>query len=310
MKLTNYIKEDLRTRILAGNGLPQSLSLAGLAAFYRVSPMPVRRAVAVLIDEDLLAKGEGGRLAVNPAKLGSGRAAGGGAAPSVGVAPPTDWAKQISDEVIRRSLRGESAHLKLEATATRLGIGRTLVHGIFQRLAGAGLLEHAPRRGWSIRPFRQADLGAYLDVREKLEVHALELARPHLVAADLRELIELNRPGAGARPRRLDNSLHQYWVARSQNRYIRDFFERNGPYFAALLDYAVIGEPLLSELMAQHREILEALLRHRLEQARRALSHDILRLGPILLDTIRRIEAGPAAGDTPGAAAATTGGGE
>jgi DNA-binding GntR family transcriptional regulator len=293
MRITAYIRNDLRARVRSGAGLPDKLTLAGLSDFYRVSPMPVRAAVAGLIDEGYFQKQENGRLAVNPAKLG---AAPDGAA-EARAEPPTDWQRVLRDDVIRRSLRGQAVPLRIAATAERLGIGRTLVHSIFHRLAGAGLLEHAPRRGWRVRPFRQADLDAYQEVRELLELRALELAAPRLEPAALRELLEQNVPGRGRRPTRFDNGLHRYWVERSQNRYIADFFDRHGAYFAALLDYAALGEPLLSELAGQHRAILEALLHKKWRQARECLVRDIRRLRPILKDTIRRL--GAEGGDSP-----------
>jgi DNA-binding GntR family transcriptional regulator len=188
-------------------------------------------------------------------------------------------------------LRGQSVPLQIEATAEGYGISRTLVHMSFHRLAGAGLLEHVPRRGWLVRPFREADLDAYLDVRQRLELRALELAAHRLDPAGLKQLLDRNRPRTGREPTRFDNSLHRYWVEHSGNRYIQDFFDRHGAYFAALLDYAVIGEPLLSELASQHRTILQALLRKQWRQARAALAHDIRRLRPILKDTIQRLEA-------------------
>jgi DNA-binding GntR family transcriptional regulator len=286
MRITSYITNDLRARIRSGATLPSKLTLTGLSDFYRVSPMPVRTAVARLIHEGYFHKQENGRFAVNPAKLSAGPDGAAGHAE-----PPPDWHKVFRDDVIRRSLRGQAVQLKIAATAERFGIGRTLVHSIFHRLAGAGLLEHVPRRGWLVRPFREADLDAYLEVREVLEFRALDLAAGRLEPAGLRELLEHNVPGDGRRPTRFDNGLHRYWVDRAGNRYIQDFFDRHGAYFAALLDYAAIGEPLLSEMACQHRAILDALLRKKWRQARDALAHDIRRLRPILKDTIQRLEA-------------------
>ena len=71
---------------------------------------------------------------------------------------------------------------------------------------------------------------------------------------------------------------------------VEDFFDRHGAYYAALLDYAAIGEPLLGEMAAQPRAILEALLAKKGAQARAALAYDIRRLRPILRETIRSLE--------------------
>src|SRR5262245_17204036 len=276
MTLSNYIENDLRQRLRAG-APPCKLTLAGLSGFYRVSPMPVRQAVRALVDERLLHQGENGRLEVNGAPPRAKRARGRAAT----IEPPRDWARVIAADVIRTSLCGRAEPLRLAATADRYGIGRTLVHRVFHRLAGAGLIDHIPRCGWRVHPFREADLDAYLEVRELLELRAVDLARPRLEAAALERLLDRNRPGNGKRPTRFDNSLHRYWIDQSGNRYIRGFFDRYGAYFAALLDHAAIGEPLLGELAAQHREILEAMLRKQWRRARETLVRDIRRLRPI-----------------------------
>src|SRR5262249_25943813 len=122
MRITTYIENDLRARIRADASLPDKLTLTGLSDFYRVSLMPVRTAVAHLIDEGYFSKQANGRFAVNKEKLGAEPDGGS----QVGAVPPTDWHKVLRDEVIRRSLRGQSVPLRLEATAERYGISRTL----------------------------------------------------------------------------------------------------------------------------------------------------------------------------------------
>jgi DNA-binding GntR family transcriptional regulator len=190
--------------------------------------------------------------------------------------------------LLERSLRGDDAPLRIVACAERHGISHSLLHTIFHRLAGVGLIEHAPRKGWNVRPFRQRDLDAYVDVREALERLALETARERLEAERLRALLASNRAGgvAGA----IDNSLHAYWVERSGNRYIQDFFQRHQPYYDLLLEHAVVKRQHIELSKASHRGILEALLRRDWPAAYAELARDIRRLSPLLQETIRRLE--------------------
>ncbi|MBL8795670.1 MAG: GntR family transcriptional regulator [Planctomycetia bacterium] len=290
MSITHYIQEDLRARIRAGAELPGKLTLAGLSEFYKVSMMPVRLAVAELVREHLLLREDNGRLTVNPQQVGEQTAKS-----FAGPPPPPDWYEVIADEVVRRSLRGQASHLKIADVAEQHGIGRSSVHTIFHRLAGLGMLEHVPRCGWQVRPFREEDLDAYLEVRELLELRALELAAPRLVMADLEELLERNRPGDAGSPTQLDNSLHSYWIERSRNRYIQDFFERQGAYYTALYAHAAVGADLVATLAEQHRAILQPLLKKKLRQAQTALAADIRSLRSILKDAIRRLEEGSTA---------------
>jgi DNA-binding GntR family transcriptional regulator len=287
MNISTYIQNDLSARIESGVGLPCKPTLTALADFYRVSLMPVRTAVGKLTDQRIFHKDENGRLRINPTKIGTRPAP----SPRSYVPPPTDWAKVVTDDVIVQSLRGRFTQLKLTATAERFGISRTLVHSIFHRLAGEGLLEHVPRCGWRIRPFREADLDAYLEVRAVLELRALELARPRLQASELQLLLDCNKPGFGQSPTRFDNGIHRYWIERSENRYIQDFFDRQGAYYAALFKHMKLDEPLLSELASRHREILMSLLQKNWPLARKALAADIRTPRPILRDTIQRLEA-------------------
>jgi DNA-binding GntR family transcriptional regulator len=286
MSITQYIQDDLRARIRAGADLPDKLTLASLSEFYKVSMMPVRLAVADLVREQLLLREDNGRLAVNPQELGKPSAVRAFAGPQ----PPPDWYEIIAGEVVRLSLRGQGLHLKIADLAEQHGIGRSSVHTIFHRLAGMGMLEHVPRCGWQVRPFREEDLDAYLEVRELLELRALELASPRLVAADLEEFLERNRPGDASSPTQLDNSLHRYWIERSRNRYIQDFFERQGAYYTALYAHAAVGEKLIATLAEQHRAILQPLLKKKLRQAQAALAFDIRSLRSILKEAIRRLE--------------------
>ena len=287
MTIANYIHDDLRGRIQARADLPPKLTLAGLSEYYNVSMMPVRQAVQELVDGGFLQREENGRLTVNARKQGKGKAT------FAQQAPPTDWQQVIAAEVVRLSLRGQTVPLGIAETAERHGIGRTTVHGIFHRLAGLGVLEHIPRCGWQVRPYRPEDLDAYLVIREMLERKALELAAPHLVAADLQDLLKRNRPAGGGEPAQLDNSLHRYWIDRAGNRYIQDFFERHGAYYTILYAHAVRGPALVATLAAQHRAILEHLLGGRLPQAQAALAVDIQSLRSILGDAIRGLEDAP-----------------
>ena len=122
--------------------------------------------------------------------------------------------------------------------------------------------------GWRMHTFDAADLEAYLEAREALELKALELARPRLVGEDLQRMLRGNSPVAGRRER-LDNRLHAYLVEKARNRYLADFFERHGLYYTTLLDHAAPAAQVVAEMARQHRAILRALLAQDWPRARR-----------------------------------------
>ena len=279
MLITTYIKDDLASRLKSGHGLPTQLTIDSLASYYDVSFTPVRTAVAELIDEGLLEKGPNRRLVVRtPADT-----------PHRSVQSPTrpvrpqDPFDIVASDLVQLSLTGKAIYLREEATAEKYDISRSAMRNILHRLAGEGVLDHIPRRGWQLRPFRQDDLQAYIEVREVLELKALELARPKLEDKELQRMLDLNQfpISPGSKPQ-IDESLHQYLIAKAGNAYIRDFFERQGRYYRLLFQWEDHAAEIAIETVRQHREILSALLDRNWSVARKALSNHILNHHPIL----------------------------
>ena len=277
MRMAAYIEEDLKARIHAGAGLPAKLTLETLSRHYGVSFTPVRAAVRKLIRGRFLRKHANGRLEVSPDPPRRARG-------SRGIEAPADRERMLATDALRRSLKGEAVYLREEAAAAKYGIGRTVVRQVFGRLVGTGLLEHVPRKGWRVRPLRGEELDAYLEVRETLELKALDLARPRLVRADLERMLAANETG-------LDNDLHRYLLEKSQNRYLRDFFDRHGAYFTTLFDTLSTGA--VREMAEQHRRILQALLRRDWAGAREALARHIRAQRPVVRRMMRRLAALP-----------------
>ncbi len=287
--ISEYIKQDLSDRIRSNLGPPADLTLPELARHYGVSSTPVREAIRDLVAEGILLKQENGRVQVNPHKVGKS-------------APKTRKAKEtgpklpsqsagleaaLTADVIAGSLRGEEGYLREEATAQRLGVGRTAIRQVFGRLAGRGLIVHVPRCGWRVRAFDADDLRAYLEIRETLELKALELARPHLDPDELRRMLAGNV--ADQRRPRLENKLHRYLIEKANNPYIREFFDRQGAYYTTLFDFAAPETHVVQTMAQQHREILQSLIDQDWPRARRALADHIRAQRPIVEELLRQI---------------------
>jgi DNA-binding GntR family transcriptional regulator len=284
MSIATFIKQDLIANIRSGQLGPDRLTLDALSKRYRVSATPVRMAVRELIEEKYLKKGENGRLAIQYDSSGSSTAA----LPE----EPTDWGQVIANDLVQLSLEGVPVLLREETTAEKYGISRSSIRQIFHRLAGRGILQHLPRRGWQLRPFRQADLDAFIDMRVMLELKALELAWPRLVDEDLQAMLGGNRLPAGPEDRPVsDNSLHAYLIEKSKNAYIADFFDRHGKYYDALFEWESLDRDAQIQEVRDHREILEALLRRERAAAERALANHIRNNHPVLLSRKSRVGA-------------------
>jgi len=275
MSIATFIKQDLIAGIRSGEIGPDRLTLNSLSKRYRVSATPVRMAVRELIAEKYLKKGNNGRLAV---RFDS-RAAAAADSPD----EPTDWGQVIANDLVQQSLQGKPVLLREETTAEKYGISRSSIRQIFHRLAGRGILEHLPRRGWQLRPFRQSDLEAFIDMRVMLELKALELAWPRLVDEDLQRILAANQLPENPQDRPIsDNSLHTYLIEKSKNAYIADFFDRHGKYYDALFEWENLDREAQVQEVRDHREILGALLRRDRAAAERALANHIRNNHPVL----------------------------
>ncbi len=282
MTIAEYIEKDVKAKVMAGEDLPFRLTLTAISEFYDVSPMPVRIAVGELVNQGVLIKLQNGRLAVQVDPEAIQSVAGD---PQDLPKAPEDHEQELADLAISLSLKGEQQYLREEDTASRLGVGRSVVRRIFSRLSGAGILEHVPRCGWLVQPYREEDMLAYIEVREVLEQKAMDLARDRLDPDDLLDMLRANMPGPDGEPR-IDNRLHHYWIDRSGNRYIQDFFRLHGPYYEAMFDYATIAESAVATMAEQHREILQSLLDRKWARARKHLQAHVRGQQPKVLKLI------------------------
>ena len=271
MTISEQIENNIQAHIVVGENPPYALTLGGIAKHFDVSLMPARVAVESLVADNYLVRAENGTLTINTDHRSDDPSV---TLESITKPAPVAPEKKLTDHIIDLSFRGVDECLREEHTAEQFGIGRTVLRRIFNRLSGEGLIEHLPRRGWRVRPYSEHDMHDYIDFRETLELHALDLAHSKLDAAILPELVEANRPDTDGHPR-LDNHLHREWIERANNRYLREFFDQHSVYYDTLFNRAVLDEETVARRASEHREILEALLANDLPAAKAALSKHI-----------------------------------
>ncbi|WP_442484730.1 GntR family transcriptional regulator [Aeoliella sp. SH292] len=283
MTLADFIVADMRSHLDAKGEPPCKLTYESLSRHYQVSLTPVRAAIERLVDEKYLALLDNGRLEVAP--RGKRRMT-----RKTIVAPtPVDHESNLRDFLVEKSLVGDQSYLREEQLAATFGIGRTVLRPILSRLVGSGVLEHVPRCGWRPRPYDARDLQQYLEVRELLEPHALDQAYPLLDREVLEELLAQNQSGVLGKTGDLDNNLHGYWVRLADNRFTAELLMQQAAYHTRLLDYAAPAADVVSQMAAQHCDILTELLAGRRVSARRALVDHIRAQKPIVETLIEKL---------------------
>ncbi|QDT21122.1 GntR family transcriptional regulator [Gimesia chilikensis] len=279
LTLTKYIKADLIARLSRDELSPDALTLAALSDHYQVSVTPIYHAINELIEEGYLYREKNRRLCVNQEKMSDAQTA----AKSPQPAPPEDHFKRITDDLLTMSLNGESVFLREMASAKKYDISRTSLRNIFNRLAGDGMLEHVPRRGWKLRSFNQHDLDAFIEVRVVLELKALDLAKESLDKGVLQKILDGNQvPGTDEEPLQIDNSLHEYLIKQSDNYYIISFFDRHGRYFDLLFLWESNDRDAAIQEIQQHQRILTALINEDWTTAREELELHLRSNHPVL----------------------------
>lgn len=284
MTLAKYIEDNLKQRICAQDSTLDSLTLASLSKHYQVSAMPVRSAVKALIEQGYLTKLTNGKILVTD-NLDSLKKI----PPGEIQLNPHEKYSLVRKDVVKRCLMGESNYLRIGELAEQFQLGRTHAQGILHRLAAEGVLQHSARRGWEIRPVTIQDMNAYIEVRVAIEWLALNSIKKKLSTEKLEKLLAANQPGLNQSASSIDNSLHRYWVRMANNRYILDFFDRQGRFYETLYQEAPIDAKKTNEIASQHRVILEALLNKRWSVAKNALEVDIRSLKPILIQGIDQL---------------------
>ena len=284
MKLSAQIKQEIGSRLERLEDLPAPLTVEGLSKHYGVSYTPVRKAISELIEDGLIRKKNNGRLEQIPLRT----------IPKTyrypitqGVRKEHDPLRTITRELVKLSLSGKALFVREEQTAQKHGINRSTLRQILQRLAGEGLISHIPRRGWQVKPFRQEDLQAFIEIREVMELKALDLGKAKLSTTEAKkELVRIRKSNQSPIEQggtvSIDNSLHQYLLKLANNPYLNDFFDRHGKYYSILFDWEGEDRKAATEAVAQHHGIIDALLDENWPLAKKRLSYHLHENHPVL----------------------------
>lgn len=147
-----------------------------------------------------------------------------------------------------------------------LDIGRTPIREALQRLALENLVKSVPHRGTFVTDVNITDLARITEVRVVLEAHAARLAAERLASQDrpsIQELLDVLEGGGATDPRelmRLDQQIHRQIYRAARNSFMESTLERYLNLSLRLWYLVVDQEVRLREAVAEHVELLRAVL--------------------------------------------------
>ncbi len=176
--------------------------------------------------------------------------------------------------------------LVIDAIARELGVSPTPVRDALTRLAGLGLIDSAPFRGFSVLPDpTPAEIRLSFEARAAVETAAVRLGRDRLTDEQLADLRELHTRIAsqhyGARARsfgpfvRLNQEFHEALVRTSGNEFLVGALRslRHDALIARTRHGR--GIPDLAAIVREHAAIVDALERRDLDAAVAAVDRHI-----------------------------------
>ena len=155
----------------------------------------------------------------------------------------------------------EEARLREE-----LEIGRTPIREALQRLALENLVKSIPHRGTFVTDVNITDLARITEVRVVLEAHAARLAAERIAPADragIQELLDVLEAGGASDQHelmRLDQRIHRQIYRAARNSFLENTLERYMNLSLRLWYLVVDQEVRLREAVAEHAELLRAVL--------------------------------------------------
>ena len=147
-----------------------------------------------------------------------------------------------------------------------LEIGRTPIREALQRLALENLVKSIPHRGTFVTDVNITDLARITEVRVVLEAHAARLAAERLAASDrlaIQELLAVLEAGGATDQTelmRLDQQIHRQIYRAARNSFLESTLERYLNLSLRLWYLVVDQEVRLREAVAEHVELLRAVL--------------------------------------------------
>jgi DNA-binding GntR family transcriptional regulator len=209
-----------------------------------------------------------------------------------GEGAPTAIASRLRGEILRGSISG-GERMRQDAIATRFNVSQNTAREAFKLLEAEGLLRSEPRRGVSVAPLSAAEACEITELRNLLEVQALEWAfsdldPPSLDAADA-VLAQLDALSTVDEVISLNGAFHRILYAPSKRERTLALIETLRLNFERYLRVTWQETSHLDQSQREHREIVKACRERDRRKAASLLRKHIRETGRLLVDRIERL---------------------
>jgi DNA-binding GntR family transcriptional regulator len=166
--------------------------------------------------------------------------------------------------------------------AEKMGVSRTPVNNALSLLAKEGFLDFTPNQGYTVHQITKEEADSLYEVREILELGALEIAIQKLTPKKLKDLEKketLFKQAVDEKVSRgrftLDQEFHAYIVDMSENLYLAEYFRE--VYQRIFLRHrisALRGDRAV-QVPKEHHEIVDAIRSRDVERAKSLIAEHI-----------------------------------
>jgi DNA-binding GntR family transcriptional regulator len=211
-------------------------------------------------------------------------------------------------QIVNRTLRPGDKISDLQISE-ELGVSRTPVREALYRLAQDKIVEVKSQRGFFVARFSSQDVREIYDIRAALEVLAIQLALPHLAAAQLdqaqhdldeaRRQVEHDAEGARAFWLRVDRAFHQMLVQAAGNQRLAALLAGLQGQIGVLQVYGTYLLEIERMALGHHQAMLDAMRRGDGVAAERTMEQHIQEIKARMVAEFDEREQRAAHGDDP-----------
>lgn len=212
----------------------------------------------------------------------------------------------LVDRIFAKIVAGEyppGSHLRQEALAQEFAVSRTPIREALRQLEMKGVIHHRPNQGAVVLAPSARDIREIYQVRAELEGLAISLAAEWITdeqtermrraqkrfADTVDKLIAARKTNSKAHLKSVPNwvesndEFHGVVIEASGNRRLKQVIQdlHYGFIRNVMLSAQTMDGRRMRENVSQHEEILSAITRHDALEARRLMTHHILRSGEL-----------------------------